>query len=224
MDWGRVNVWTNTLYTLIHSLHISKQISFGNLTYVDRSILDAGTWITPDCSYKSALVEHPFGNHKTTFRRDPNKHFSDIANQIVQMLLQDLVVILDEMLSEALRQKGESAGPYPQSKVEKLATHLDEKYTWAKHGCFELVAVRNVLTHNGGRWNDQSIAIISEFVKPPPASGDKLSIGFAMLFRYRKAMRTFLNETTREKKPRPGRTKRVITHDKGRYHDGICRL
>jgi len=25
MDWERVNVWTNTLYTLIHSLHMADQ-------------------------------------------------------------------------------------------------------------------------------------------------------------------------------------------------------
>src|ERR1700693_4507298 len=159
MNWDRVNVWTNTLYTLIHSLHISRQIKFGNLTYIDSSILDAASWIPTECSYNSVLLEHPFGKAKPTFRRDPNKHFHEIADQIVKMLLQDLVVILDDMLSEALESFCEIAGPYPQSKIEKLATHLDNRFTWSKEGCLELVAVRNALTHNRGRWNRESVAI-----------------------------------------------------------------
>lgn len=64
---------------------------------------------------------------------------------------------------------------------------------WAKQGCLELIAARNVLTHARGRWNKKSIAIVS-FVNPAPNVGDELIIGFPMLFRYRKAMRTFLNE------------------------------
>jgi len=165
MNWERVNIWTNTFYALIHSLGISKQIMFGNLSYLDQSILAAGAWIDPVCSYKSLLLEHPFGRNKPTFRRDPNKHFNEISAQVVKMLLQDLVVILDEMLSEAIEEQGEQPTTFPQSKVEKLSTHLEEKFAWSRCGCLEI--------------------------------GDKLIIGFPMLFRYRKAMRTFLNEVTR---------------------------
>ncbi|MDE1905842.1 MAG: hypothetical protein KGH75_05270 [Rhodospirillales bacterium] len=111
------------------------------------------------------------------------------------MLIQDLVVILDEMMSESIEQHGDRAGVYPQSKVEKLSVYLDQKFLWSKHGCFELIAARNVLTHNGGKWNEQSIAIVAPFLTTPPSQGEKLSVGVPMLFRYRKAMRTFLNET-----------------------------
>jgi hypothetical protein len=81
MDWDRVNVWTNTLYTVIHSLSLSKTIQFGNLIYLEKSIKDTESWIYPDCSYASVLLDHPFGGQKPTFRRDPNKHFTDISKQ-----------------------------------------------------------------------------------------------------------------------------------------------
>lgn len=194
MNWDRVNVWTNTLYTLIHSLNLSKQIYFGNLSTIAESVTNAGKWLTPECSYQSVLIVHPFGNSRVTFRRDPNKHFDEIANQLLKMLIQDLVVILDEMMSEVILARSLPAPNYPQSKIAQLKRYLPAKYEWAAFGCLELVAARNVLTHNGGRWNAKSIAIVSPFISPAPTSGEKLMIGLPMLFRYRKAMRTFLNE------------------------------
>jgi len=194
MDWERVNVWTNTLYTLIHSLHLAKENSFGDLKTLDQRARDTTQWVTPDCSYASALLAHPNGKDKITFRRDPNTHFPDISRQVIKMLVQDLVVILDEMMDEALVQRGETAGNFPQSKIEKLRKALDPRHQWSANGCLELVAVRNVLTHNKGRWNQKSIDIVKGFVTPTPVDGERLVVGFSMLFRYRKAMRTMLNE------------------------------
>lgn len=194
LNWDRVNVWTHTYYTIVHSLFLSKQIKFGNLDYLDDSFRDAAAWVAPNCSYQSVLLNHDGGDKKLTFRRDPNKNFTAVSRQLVKMLVQDLVVILDEMLTEILQGRNESAGTFPQSKLQKLAAHLDLKYTWSYQGCLELVAVRNVLTHNGDKWNKKSIDCIKDFVRPSPEVGDPLSVGISMLFYYRKAMRTFLNE------------------------------
>lgn len=194
LDWDRINVWTHTYYTIVHSLFLSKQIKFGNPNYLDESFRDAADWVSPNCSFPSALLDHGGGNKKLTFRRDPNKNFKSVSRQLVKILVQDLVVILDEMLTEILEQRQETAGTFPQSKLQKLATYLDKRYTWSYHGCLELVAVRNALTHNGGKWNQRSIDCIKDFVTTLPAVGDTLSVGIPMLFYYRKAMRTFLNE------------------------------
>lgn len=194
LDWDRINVWTHTYYTIVHSLYLSKQIKFGNLDYLDDSFRDAASWVAPNCSYSSVLLDHDSGDKKLTFRRDLNKNFKAVSRQLVKMLIQDFVVILDEMLTDILVQRQETAGTFPQSKLQKLATHLDPKFTWSYHGCLELVAVRNVLTHNGDKWNQKSIDCIKGFVNPSPAVGDTLSVGISMLFYYRKAMRTFLNE------------------------------
>jgi len=194
LDWDRINVWTHTYYTIIHSLYLSKQIKFGDLDRLDDGFRDAGEWVVPNCSYASVLLNHDGGDKKLTFRRDPNKNFKVVSRQLVKMLVQDLVVILDEMLTEILVQRRETAGTFPQSKLQKLATHLDPRYTWSYQGCLELVALRNALTHNGGKWNQKSIDCIKEFIAPLPAPGETLSVGISMLFYYRKAMRTFLNE------------------------------
>lgn len=194
MDWERINVWTNTLYTLIHSLHMARESSFGDLNTLDARARASSNWIMPECSYASVLLAHPGGRMKISFRRDPNKHFGEISRQVVKMLIQDLTVILDQMMDEALAQRGEVAGNFPQSKIEKLKKALDPRYHWAADGCLELVAARNVLTHADGRWNEKSIAVVKAFLNPLPAVGDKLEVGIQMLFRYRKAMRTMLNQ------------------------------
>ncbi|RSU72123.1 hypothetical protein BRX37_20150 [Sphingomonas sp. S-NIH.Pt3_0716] len=194
MDWDRVNVWTSTLYTLIHSLSLAREQEFGALETLSDRIVEAESWLPKGWSYNSVLAAQPMGRNKVVFRRDPNKHFEGIARQVVQMLIQDLVVILDGMMDDILTARSETAGPFPQSKVEKLATHLDPQYEWSKQGCLELIAARNVLCHAGGRWNEKSIKIVSTFVVPPPKDGERLEIGFVPLFQFRKAMRTFLNE------------------------------
>lgn len=195
LDWERINVWTLTYYTIVHSLHLSKQVKFGNLDYLDESFRDAGTWVSPECSYASALLRHDGGNKTLKFRRDPNNNFDIISQQLMRMLIQDLVIILDEMMTKILLERQESAGTFPQSKLQKLATHLDPKYKWSYQGCLELIAARNVLTHNGSKWNQKSIDMVRDFVSPSPAEGEELKLGVSMLFYYRKAMRTFLNET-----------------------------
>ena len=43
MGWERINAWTLTLYTLIHSLRIAKAVEFGNMPNMSQSILEAGT-------------------------------------------------------------------------------------------------------------------------------------------------------------------------------------
>ena len=193
-NWDRINVWTNTLYALIQALSISNQIQFGNLPLIDDSVRGAARWISPDCSYSSVLITHPFGDRKIKFRRDPNKHFGEIAGQVIKMLIQDLVVIFDEMMKEILVAHGKIPANYPQSKVEQLKARLGAGHEWAAEGCLELIAVRNVLTHSEGFWNVRSINLIKGFIKPVPLANDKLIIGFPMLFRYRKAIRTFLNQ------------------------------
>lgn len=194
MDWDRVNVWTSTFYAVIHSLSLAKEQCFGDLETIGDRIKEAEAWLPTGWSYNSTLEDQPMGGKNVSFRRDPNKHFESIVEQIIQMLIEDLVVILDGMMDDILAARRETAGQFPQSKIEKLATHLDPKYEWAKHGCLELVAARNVMCHAGGRWNEKSIQIIQKFIDTPPKQGDKLRLGFVPLFQFRKAMRTFLNE------------------------------
>jgi len=183
MNWDRINVWTNTLYTLIHSLQLARLAEFASLDDLHQHVVDAEAWLDRECSFNSPLLETPFGGGKISFRRDPNKHFTSVSQQFVKMLIQDLTVIFDEMMQDSLNAHGFAVPDYPQSKIEKLATKLDkQKYDWARKGCLELVAVRNALAHGSGRWNDKSILIVRDFVDPVPQVGEVLLIGVPMLF------------------------------------------
>lgn len=193
LDWRRVNVWTITLYTLIQSLELAYREDFGDLERLGENIRTAAGWVPQVCSYRSVITKE-LGKRDIKFRSQPSEHFEASIAQIIKMLVQDLVVILDEMSSEALILCNVAAGEYPQSKIERLSLEIRNRYMWSAQGCLELIAARNVLTHNGGRWNERSVNIVKSFVEPPPAIGEMLIIGFPMLFRYRKAMRTFLNE------------------------------
>ncbi|NMY04292.1 hypothetical protein HBO12_15115 [Pseudomonas sp. WS 5059] len=194
MDWNRVHVWTRTFYAIVHSLHMAKEEKFGDLNSLDERFRDANNWVSPICSYNSTLLPTKTEGKELEFRRDPNAHFEEISSQLIKMLLQDLTVIFDEMMSDALIKLNLEAGNMPQSKVEKLSTLLNAEYKWANQGCLELIAIRNSLCHANGRWNEKSLKIIEGFVEPLPAVGDEIIVGFEMLFNYRKAMRTLLNE------------------------------
>lgn len=195
MDWNRVYVWTRTLYAVVHSLHMAKEISFGELESLDRRFREANGWVSPICSYSTTLLPSKTKNKKLTFRRDPDEYFVEISSQLIKMLIQDLTVIFDEMMGDALKKLKLQAGDLPQSRVEKLATLLSPEYKWSEQGCLELIAVRNSLCHANGCWNKKSLKIISGFVSPLPQIGEEIIVGFEMLFNYRKAMRTFLNQT-----------------------------
>lgn len=196
MNWDRVNVWTCTLYTIVQSLQIARRADFQPLDELHENIVGAKDWINPQCSFASTLVDNQFGNSTVTFRREPEPHFETSVRQIVKMLAQDLTVIFDEMMDDSLKGHGFPRPIFPQSKVEKLATVLDKsKHDWCRKGCLELIAVRNALTHGKGCWNEKSIKIVEAFIDPPPAVGDVVILGVPMLFQYRKAIRTFLNET-----------------------------
>jgi hypothetical protein len=193
LNWDRVNGWTNTFYSLIHALSITRQINFGSLDTIDQNVRSAATWITPECSYETA-ISNPFGDRRIRFRRDPNRHFDEIASRTVKMLVQDLTVILDQMMNEILQ--GHNMVPHnlPGQKVAQLLPRLPTQHSWAANGCLELIAVRNILVHADGIWNAQGLALVSGFLQNAPQVGDRLVVGFPMLFRYRKAMRTFLNQ------------------------------
>lgn len=190
MDVTRVRIWTRTLYAVIHSLKLAHSLGFGRLDSLEQSVAAAADWVQPDCSYNSVLLTHSQRPRGVDFRRDPILYFDEITRQIISMLIQDLVTIADDQMGQIIHASGGAVPNYPFSKAEFLRKKIDKHYDWSFQGCAELIACRNVLTHGGGRWNAESIALIAEFVSPPPQVGDQLSIGFPMLFRFRKAIRT----------------------------------
>ena len=198
MDTSQIRIWTKTLYAIIQALSLAKNADFGRLENLAKYTKDASDWIEPDCSYQSVLLAHPMGDRRVTFRRDPAEHFDEITKQVMKMLIQDLVTILDELMKDILIRAEAEVPNYPLSKVLALKHYLDPEYEWAYQGCVELIACRNVMSHSQGKWTERSIGYVRDFVVTPPEEGDILSIGFSMLFRFRKAIRTFINDVESE--------------------------
>jgi hypothetical protein len=203
VDMSRHISWTRSLYALIQALVIAKKLDFGRLDELPDAVKEAGTWVEPDCSYNSVLLANKRKPRGLSFRRDPADHFDDVAKQLVSMLIQDLVTILDDQMIQLLDRANLKSGGYPRTKVLTLSAYVPTKHAWAAQGCLELIACRNVLTHGGSRWNQLTVDHIKSFIAPPPAVGDSLSVGFSMLFRFRKAIRTFVNEAELGLFPRP---------------------
>lgn len=127
------------------------------------------------------------------FRRDPYVYFEEISQQLIKMLIQDLVSILDEYLRSIIEESGNSIPKYPYPKVEFCLSKIDSDHMWSAYGCMELIACRNTFVHANGIWNEITISQVSGFLSNTPSVGEKLYIGFPMLFRFRSAIRTFCN-------------------------------
>lgn len=194
MDTTQIRIWTKTLYAIIQAMSIAKKVNFGRLDDLPEHVEHACSWISPDCSYNSALLSHSKAARHVSFRRDPTEHFDEITTQILKMLVQDLTTIFDELMTDILRKNEAETSGYPLTKLQALKCHLKPEYEWAYQGCVELITCRNVLSHTQGKWTQRSIDQVKDFVDPAPLEGEHLSIGFSMLFRYRKAIRTFINE------------------------------
>lgn len=186
------------MYVIVHSLELARKISFGNLHTLDDNAVAAAGWIEPECSYKSVLLNHQQSRRKITFRRDPNLHFSEIAAQLLNMLVQDLVTIFDQMMGEILIAAKLNPANFPQDKMAQINSRCSHISDWSSQGCIELIACRNILTHCAGRWEDRSIQMIAGFIDPPPKVGDRLVLGIGMLFRFRKAIRTYTTQAMLE--------------------------
>jgi hypothetical protein len=194
---SRFNGWTHTLYAVVQSLSISKRLNFGNLDEINESINESRGWIKPCCSFTSSLRNAPTKNRRITFRKDPAQYFNETVSHVVRMLLLDLVVIFDDMMGEKLIEIGQAneIEQTPGKKLMKLYSYVDEKeYGWAINGCFELIAVRNALCHNDGVWNKKSLDFVNGHIQVMPVLGEKIVIGLPMLFLYKKAIRTFINQ------------------------------
>lgn len=196
----RLNEWTCALYTLLHSLKISKDNNFEPRDKLNDSGNDSLTWDTRKNNFASITHRVVLTNKKKMkFRRDPSKSFQKTVSRVAGMLIQDLVVIFDEILNDLMVDKGLPIQNYPQSKIEALKKFVSEEYQWSICGSLELIAIRNVITHSKGYWNEKSLRIIRDcqIITEEESSkllGQKLIVTIPMAFEYKKSMRTFMNQ------------------------------
>lgn len=125
MNLEPINIWTNTLYTLVHSFHLSKAIHFGSLDYLEESARDAATSVRANCSYNSVLLASPDGGKHLKFRREaPACNFSSKHS----LTATELGCCLTEV--RLMRAGAQVGDEYPRANLNsEVATYASFGYT-----------------------------------------------------------------------------------------------
>lgn len=187
--------WSQTVYGVAHSLCISRSIYFGNLGKLVESLQLAEKWNKTNLGFESCIPNRSF--KKGCVKLEGSDHeqiFLKISENIVKILFINLAVIADETLGYLIKKSGNKPGNYLINKIEWSKSRINPELHWSINGMLELVAIRNALVHNEGRWNESSIQILK---KAGIGSVDRcaiISLSFADLFRYRRALRTLAGE------------------------------
>jgi hypothetical protein len=214
-----LNMWTLMLYTIIGSLYDEKVSGFPGIHDVSNAIEDSQNWSGKiSCSFDSILSKKKFKKREVKVRLDIEEKFDKVSDAVVKLLLKDLCVLADRMAAMSLAENFSyentqgTIPKYPREKINCLSKYLIEgrrdKNIWSYFGCLELIAVRNAIEHNESKWNEESIEVIrsfseemkcdekEDFIANLPKAGDRIVLGFPILFRYRAAIRTFFTETS----------------------------
>jgi len=187
--------WSQTVYGVAHSLYIAKALKLGNLTALIDSLSAAEQWNTSDLGFSSSLPMKEFKNGSINLKgEDYREVFAILSKNIVNILFVNLAVLADECLAQLIAEARVTPPNYLTSKCEWVKSKIDNKYMWAANGMLELCALRNAVVHNGGKLNASAIDILQKADVEDAKLNHDISISFGDLFRYRRALRTVINE------------------------------
>ncbi|MBB4199661.1 hypothetical protein CCR94_07300 [Rhodoblastus sphagnicola] len=215
----RLKAWSQTAYGLliaIQKLKRSKPNGDINVSEIIESIMNGQE---SRIGFKSAIKTKHIKRKSITYSiKDgaAQKLFEDA----VRLLVADLVVLFDDLSSEILAANGFLNVPNDpgskatfllarlKEKVEKEETiirlkakneHIAKKETalkvWSAIGMIELIAIRNIIVHNKGVWNETAINLLAKSgVVTLPNIGSCVQFTMSDLLMYRRAVRTLLNK------------------------------
>lgn len=188
--------WSQTAYGLVHSVTISSRIDLGNINRIGSSITDAFGWFPRKDQFDSNVEHRPY--KEDDFRLDDGDVAEVVLNlkaNLLSLLLVDLAALTDELLSSIMQAKGKDPEKYPYliSKTKNVACAPEQE--WARLGVLELNVIRNCFVHNDGKWSGRGLQDIAPFVTNLIAKdGDPVEVNFEDVFRYKRAVRTLLNQ------------------------------
>ncbi|GHS91181.1 hypothetical protein FACS1894139_01210 [Planctomycetales bacterium] len=211
--------WSKTIYGIISSLHIAKSGDLSNPTPLQDSILAAEEWNASDIGFTSCVRIRKMKENSITLAGENHEEiFRIISERITKILLVNLDLLTDEWLGQSIAAvavgtpkkpiylpgKAVAVGApkktiYLPGKIAWVTSKLDKKYAWATNGVLELHAIRNAIVHNSGELNDRVINDLKKAGVEDAKVGHKISISFGDLLRYRRAVRTVINEVKKLK-------------------------
>lgn len=193
--------WSQTVYGVAHSLHLSNSVKFGNLTTLLDSLHAAERWNKSDLGFTSSLPMKDFKEGSINLSgKDHEEIFATLSENIVKILFINLAVLADECLAQLITEAGVTPPNYLTNKAEWVKSRIEEKYIWAANGILELCALRNAIVHNSGKLNESTIKILAMADIIDASQDHQVSISFGDLFRYRRALRTVIGELQKIKK------------------------
>ena len=199
-----IRTWSQAMYGIVHALRLMRAVDLGNIKKVGYSMQESLNWVQSDLGFQSSIPDRDL--NIGSFDLDGETEtaiFGKLAASVAGTLVVSLTSLLDECLAEVLSARGHNPDGVTGGKLAQLRAHLPAEVVreneWAMIGARELVTLRNVLVHCGGIWNDRTVKDLPQSddesgPSPRPAVGDVLSVGFGDVLRYKRAVRTLLNE------------------------------
>ena len=193
---ARFKRWSQTAYGLLHAVERLKASDFKDASSAQQSISKLVQRFPSQTGFLSAVPQKSLKKDSIKVSLSDGKQSADeIANSLLCMLIADLVVLFDDIAGTQLADKGIACDTMPGGKADLLKSRFPDSRKWAARGVIELVSIRNAIVHNDSTWNDKALNLLSlaDVIKLPQP-GTPLRVGIDDLFRYRRAVRTALNE------------------------------
>jgi hypothetical protein len=202
----QLRVWSQAMYGTLHALRLMRAVDHGNFKKVGVSVEAALGWIASDLGISSAVEERPFDPSDIKLAgEDEAEVFDHVVRAIALSMVSGLTALFDECFEDVLEAKGYVPANLPRAKLDQLRGNLDADaaaaIAWALDGVQELIAIRNAVVHGGGCWNARAIAALPTTSRGTAKIGGKLTVSFGDVLRYKRAVRTVLNQSDHKLPP-----------------------
>lgn len=188
--------WSQTAYGLVHSVTMSSRLDLGNINRIGNSVTESFGWFPRKDQFNSSVEHRPY--KKDDFRLgdgDVKDVVSNLKANLLNLLLVDLAALTDELLSSIMTAKGKKPESFPFLSNKAKAANCEPQQEWARRGVLELNVIRNCFVHNDGKWSSRGLKDIGAVVTNLTAKeGDSVTVNYEDLFRYKRAVRTLLNQ------------------------------
>ncbi len=188
--------WSQTVYGLVHSVFISNSLGLGNINRIGESITDSFSWL-PRMDQFDSNVKHRDSSREDfrLYDHEVNNVILNIRGNLLFFLFVSLAALTDELLSSIMVAKGKRPEEF-QYLIDKVkVVRCDNEREWSRKGVIELNIIRNCFIHNDGNWSDRGLNDIRPIVTNLIAkNGDSVDVNYEDLFRYKRAVRTLLNQ------------------------------
>jgi hypothetical protein len=196
----QLRTWSQAMYGTLHALRLMRAVDLGNIKKVGASVGASLDWIASDLGISSAVPEWPF--NPSVIKLDGEEEaevFDHVVRAISLSMAASLTALFDECLEDVLEAKGYTPRDYPGGKLVQLRGRLPADVAadkaWALDGVAELIAIRNAIVHGAGCWSERTLGDLPATSRGTAKVGDRLAVSFGDILRYKRAVRTVLNES-----------------------------